>query len=204
MKKLVCMVLAAMTLMVPVVAFHNDSHNHSKTEAGNGLSSAIQVSGYWKVEVYNADGSLDKVREFHNGLVGASALPVLLNGEGVAGGLYIELGNSSQVGPCNNTNCTIAKNANIGITPNSTDLTVTNTGNNFETLSLAGSVTVSTTTTIDVVSSWVCLCNGQNENSTQCEASPDSCLVFTRRTLTQGVAVTAGQIVQVTVQITFS
>lgn len=168
----------------------------------------IAVHGHWKLTILNADKSLHTEIEFDNALVNPAALTTLIMDDAVSGGIYLTVTNqsatSSGTGPCN-PDCDIAPTGmNIGFTPDSTNLTTTQTGTNFETLRLAGDFTVTNTSTIDLVQSWILLCNGATNTAAQCRANPDSSSVFTSKILASGVAVTAGQIVQVTVDITFS
>lgn len=168
----------------------------------------IQIHGRWTLEVLSPDGQPVERYEFNNALVNPAAVTTLLNRDGVSSGFYVVLTNQMAIttgtGPCN-PDCEITEpSANIGITPESTNLTMTQTGTNFETLRLAGSITVSNTSSIDLVQTWVGLCNGTTNNTTQCFANPDSHSVFTSRVLSTAINVTAGQIVQVTVDLTVS
>ena len=111
---------------------------------------------------------------------------------------------STGMGPCN-PDCELAPaGMNVGTAVDSTNLTDTQIGTNYETLRLAGSVTVTNAATVDMVQTWILLCNGNNNTAAQCFANPDSASVFTSKILSPGTSVTAGQIVQVTVDLTFS
>ena len=176
--------------------------------ANNLLDSGIEVHGYWQITVLDPDGTVVNEVAFNNALTNPAALTTLIMDDAVSGGLYLVVTNqtavSSGIGPCN-PDCEIAPvGMNTGITVDSTDLTTTQQGSNFETLRLAGNVTVTTTSTIDLVQSWILLCNGDTNTAAQCRANPDSASVFTSRVLSPSVSVTAGQIVQITVDITFS
>ena len=181
------------------------SDHQRPANGGGGLGSSIQVHGHWTIAVLEPDGQ--KVREvsFNNALVGASVLAVLLGADAVTGGMYMEIDNQNGgSGPCNNLSCEIVPSGmNPGITPESTDMTVSFVGTNFETLRLYGSVTATSTTTLDQVTTWSLLCN-KTDTVADCRANPDSASVLTRKTLGSGVSVTAGQIIQVTVDLTFS
>ncbi|MEM9303396.1 MAG: hypothetical protein AAGE01_14870 [Pseudomonadota bacterium] len=170
-------------------------------------SEGIAVRGHWTIEVLSPDGERVSRHEFTNALVGASVLTAVLVDDAVSGGLYVLLTNqnagSSGMGPCN-PDCEIAESgADIGGTPDSTSLTATVTGTNFETIRLAGNVTIANTSTIDIVQTWNLLCGGTNTPS-QCKASSDSLILLTSKTLSTAINVTAGQIVQVQVDLTFS
>src|SRR5262249_46491360 len=60
----------------------------------------IKVSGYWTIDVRNADGSLAAHREFENALTpeGGGLLGILLNGSGTVASLMLELDGPSH--PC--------------------------------------------------------------------------------------------------------
>ena len=90
-----------------------------------------------------------------------------------------------------------------GLTPNSNNLTATQQGSDYETLRLAGSVEVANNATIDLLQTWMLVCNGDNNTASQCRGNPDSEGVFTSKILSSGVSVSAGQLVQITVDITF-
>jgi hypothetical protein len=173
-------------------------------ERNSKLSSAIEVEGLWVIEVFNADGSFDKAYTFENALIGASLFTSFLNSDVVPGGMYMVLSNTQnqQNGICA-SDCNIGPSSlNAGLTYDSTDFATSFRGNTFETLRLSGNITATQTGTIDQVATWHCIC-GVNDNPMTCAASPDSCSVVTRRTLPSAVAVNQGQIVQITVDITF-
>ena len=199
LKSVLIALLAALTLAAQA---------GESTHEGGGMHSGIRVHGHWKIAVFEPNGT--KVREitFQNALVNPGTLPALIRGEAVAGGMYIVATNqnaqSSGTGPCN-PDCEIAPNGlTTGISHDSNNLVLSYQGNNFETLRLAGSVTATASSTIDLVQTWITLCNGSVKNSSQCSDGSDSASVFTQKTLNSGVAVTAGQIIQITVDLTFS
>ena len=168
----------------------------------------IHVHGHWKVVVLDADGTKVQEIEFDNALQSPGTLTTLLMDDAVSGGLYLVASDQnamqSGVGPCD-PDCEISEaGMGLGVTPNSTDLTQTQQGSNFETLRLAGSVTVSNNATIDLLQTWILICNGETNTASQCRSSPDSEGVFTSKNLSQGAAVTSGQVVQITVDITFN
>lgn len=176
----------------------------AKPSSSDTMKSGIEVEGYWKLTVLNPDGTLAQEVAFHNALVNPAILTGFIKGIVAPGGMYVELGNSSSTGgPCGNSVCNISDGVlNIGLTPDATNLTFTDMGTNFETLRLQGNVTVTSAATIDLVRTWLAVC-GQLKPS-DCKTNPDSLGVFTSKTLSSGVAVTVGQIVQFTVDITFS
>lgn len=166
----------------------------------------IHVAGVWTISVFDAEGREVSTRTFHNDLVGEGMLTGMINAEVVCGGNYlvVEEISSGNNGPCGGP-CNIgAPGLNSGITFQSTNLTRTTQGNDFETLVLSGSVTATSNHNVNAVTSWLCVCNATQKNATQCAASPDSCGVLTQKTLTSPITVTSGQIIQVTLEITFS
>lgn len=169
-----------------------------------GGDDGIYVHGHWTIKVLNPDGTLDQELEFDNALVGASLFTSFLNSDVVPGGMYIELSdNNTNTLPCGSSCSIIPQGLSAGITPDSTDITFSFSGGNFETLRIAGNLTMPANGTIDTVATWHCIC-GTTKTVAQCKAAPDSCAVVTRKALGSAVVLTAGQIVQITVDITFS
>lgn len=172
------------------------------------LSQGIELEGLWKISVLEPDGTLVEEKVFHNALVNPAALTGLLDHGAVSGGVYVLLTDqtavSTGIGPCDPDCEIVVSGMSIGLTPESTNLVASQVGTNFETLRLSGSVTVSNNATIDLVNTWILLCNGATNTAAQCRAAPDSASVLTSKVLSSAVSVTSGQIVQVTVDLTFS
>ncbi len=170
-------------------------------------SVGIKVHGYWTIDVLSPEGEVVSHHEFENAFINPGGLATLVMDDGVSGGLYVVMTNqnsgSSGMGPCN-PDCEIAAaGMDIGTTPDSTSLTATQIGTNFETIRLAGNVTIANTSSIDLVQSWILFC-GDSKPPPQCRANSDSIAVFTSKILSTAINVTAGQIVQVQVDLTFS
>lgn len=165
---------------------------------------AIHVEGKWTLDILEADGTLVKSHRFFNALVNPGALTGLINGDASAGGTYVVLANQTpSSGICGNQDCEITDGSMmISITPDATNLQKQITGNDFETLRLTGFVTASNSGSIDVVRTWILLCG--SKTPADCKASPDSESVLTAKTLGSPIAVSQGQIVQFTVDLTFN
>ena len=182
-------------------------HAWEEAGAGDAPATGIQVHGHWKVEVFGVDGTKVQEIEFDNALVSPGTLTTLIMDDAVSGGLYLIVTDqnaaSTGTGPCD-PDCQIAtSDMRTGLTPNSNNLTATQQGSDYETLRLAGSVEVANNATIDLLQTWMLVCNGDNNTASQCRGNPDSEGVFTSKILSSGVSVSAGQLVQITVDITF-
>lgn len=177
----------------------------AQEQKDNALLTGIKVHGYWEISVFEPDGTLVSEVAFENALISPGTLTTLINGDAVAGGMYLVVTKqnvSSTAKPCNG-DCIIAP-VGMGVTsPTSTNLITSQIGTNFETLRLAGSVTATNTASIDLVQTWILLCGGA-KTTANCRTSPDTENLFTSKTLTSAVNVTAGQIVQITVDLTFN
>jgi hypothetical protein len=172
-------------------------------------SDSIKVHGHWVIEVHNPDGSLASHTEFENALVQDSASPFLasLLARNVSVGFWsITLGGDGVMQPCNNpldpigvlpTPCHISEPS--AALSNSQNLGVTVTA---AALRFSGSVTTPRGAAIQYVSTEFVQCGPTLNAAASC---PDAVSgTFTSRSLAQPVPVAAGQIVQVTVTISFS
>ena len=191
--------LACLLLSGPTLA------QQTAPSAESALSTGIHVLGEWKIVVLDPDGTVIETREFRNALTAPSLLASALAGDALLGGTYVVLEPANgQTGPCQGSECTIVpSDLTISVSPDSTNLVETIEGTNFETLKLEGSVTVDTPASITQVATWTLAC-GPAKTMAQCKSGADSENRFTTKTLASAVAVTAGQIVQVTVRLTFS
>jgi hypothetical protein len=196
--------------MISSIAFAEDS--------GKGTKEGIKVHGHWKIEIFNPDGSLANVVEFNNALfpTAPNALTEVLMGKRVIGGWQIHL-DSTAGDPCddgagNPQLCFIGQsNADYSAsayTPNSLNLSISKGVANQ--LILSGSVTVTYDSTINIVSTHnsVCAYAGGAFSAT---VSPQQCLTsstmgsgITTTTLGSPPSVVSGQLIQVTVEISFS
>jgi len=176
-------------------------------------SDSIKVHGHWVIEVHNRDGSLASRTEFENALVPSSASPFLANllARNVSVGFWnVTLAaNGGPLQPCSISAplvggtvvfpCNITEPNNPYFHPHSLNLAVTAPGG---ALQLSGSVTAENDAPIQVVSTQFVQCAPTINAAASCPSALDG--TFTSRLLSQPIPVAAGQIVQVTVTISFS
>jgi hypothetical protein len=187
-------------------------------EANRGPLEGVKVHGHWIIDVKNPDGTLAQHREFENSLSNANVMVALLYGAEVPADFVVLLGGSTP--PCNVSSsnyCVIAHNlstlpanAICGTYYCVTGLTVTPTYGGSPSLVLAGNLTATSAGSISNVSTEIGICGGPN--TTPATTTPSSCAAgsnpygysgLTATTIT-AVPITNGQIIQVTVTITFS
>ena len=183
--------------------------------AGDPGTEGITVHGHWQIDVHNEDGSLDRTVEFENALdQGDTALTQLLSRQATPGEWQIYI--DSEFGtpkPCVDTvdtpvECTIRQ---IGGETSSHFPNLTVDASAGTSLTLSGHVTVGTATDIVIVGTTLITCAST--------LSPDDCLLaisdnvypFTFKGALDSttdefepVPVTAGQLVQVSVTLSFS
>jgi hypothetical protein len=179
--------------------------------SGDGSHEGIKVHGHWTIEVRNPDGSLAARRVFENAYSPSSFLANLLAREASVGFWFVGLnGSVSAPGPCGGGACQIYETGYPLSTPLPPfafqGLTVSATAN---TLVLAGSMTAPSTGTIGIVFTSDLPCPSSTLPSTPCTITPLSPQTLTGTTLTPGsstppISVSQGQIVSVTVVISFS
>lgn len=162
----------------------------------------IRVSGYWTVEVRNADGSVAKHVEFENALTGTGAkhLIRLLTGTETSGLLNINADGtacapySCAILPPGSAKCAGLPRCWSTLTRSATDSAITLTGN----------ITAPNDGTVTKVYTGIFLCEGTVAPS-QCNAEvTNSFDTVTSYTLPTAVTVSAGQIVQFSVVLSFS
>ena len=194
----------------------------------------VKVHGHWVIDVKNPDGSLAQHRDFENSLeASAQGLLVgMMSGYLTPGDYMIVMGAASGTSACTATYqlCGIVHNLNtypaLGYcnvyycTGSSLNYTY-NFGTSFAgpfSMVLSGSITANQTGTIGAVYSILSTCAnigfGSTNPSSIETSSPASCVTqtspepwygtLTQATLASPVSVSSGQIVQVTVTITFS
>ena len=188
-------------------------------EASRGPLEGVKVHGHWVINVKNPDGTLAQHREFENSLTNPNIMVALLYGSEVAQDFTINLGGSTP--PCTVSSssypCVIVHNLSVlpanaicGTYYCVTGLTVTPTYGQNPTLVLAGSLTATQAGSISSVSTDIGICG--SPTTTQTATSPSTCAAgnnpYGYSALT-GTGITAvpiisGQIIQVTVTITFS
>jgi len=185
------------------------SHVFAETKGG-ATREGIKVHGHWKIEIFNPDGKRVSTTEFDNTYWGGLIIPSVLTGQWAPGPWGIALDATTGNKPCDYTGspseCWIGESgaAYQGMTLHSTNLTV-----NVVTPSsivLSGSVTASNASTIDRVKSTFSFCQpGNDVTSSSCRTSANNVFFdFTGVTLTTPPSVVPGQLIQVTVTISFS
>ena len=173
----------------------------------------IKVHGHWKFEIYNPDGSFDRKVEFENALnqsVGQQILLKMMNKSASILEWKILLSSPYQACSLNNgtisTGCAIHGIGSNIVDPQHATFYTLSFGLDDDTspskLILSGTVTVNpivSNPTITSVSTWTFVCEPA---TTTCNNYYEG--VFTEKNLLNPIPVSAGQIVQVTVEISFS
>jgi len=182
-----------------------------EAKPSRGSGEGIKVHGHWTIDVRNPDGALASHRDFENSLQpsGAAALVGSLSRTSVTGLWMVVLGGLSAPGPCNSTTTCYVLEPNETISGDSYNLTVSapTSGPNRGKIVLAGSVTVSGSATIAVVETMMDVC-AMGVNATACTATQAGYIttLFTSFGFMPNMYVTVvpGQLVQVTVVLSFS
>jgi hypothetical protein len=189
-------------------------------ESKGGQKEGIKVHGHWTIDVRNPDGKLATHREFENSLTaeGAEFLTTVLTRRNTFGAWAIALRNTTDVSV---PYLLIEETGTVfpGVPPGT--LPSPTTSLNFKTLTivgltpagtlqfgLSGNATALTGGTYNFVETLVGWCNG-GSTASQCASNPQFALHFTAFVLgpsasSAPVTVSAGQIIQVTVVISFS
>ncbi len=159
----------------------------------SGPTEGIAVHGDWTIEVYNEDGTLDERVEFSNAFVGEFVLSDLLVGKRTPGDWRIFFGEELESTVCPSTvfgKCSIDAEAET-----------TQAGD----VRLTGSTTVEEEGLVDTVSTELDLC-GSDVSPDGCRISSSGLAPFTSKYLDEAdrVTVSAGQVVQVEVVISFT
>ena len=182
----------------------------NEAKPSGGPREGVKVHGHWTIDVRNPDGTLASHRDFENSLVstGAALLVGSLSRASATGLWHVFLDVSVAPGPCNSTQlCVIDEPTEIDSAPDSKNLTLgaPTSGPNAGSIVLAGSVTVAGGGTFIAVGTLVDVCavgaaTGCN-SSDMLSIAPTT---FTNKVLTTPIAVVPGQLVQVTVVLSFS
>lgn len=201
-----------------------------ETKDATGLNQGIKMHGHWVIDVKNPDGTLAQHQEFENSVQydGQQLLTALLSGYGVMGGWEIYFtAQSGGTSPCTAATypfCVIVESTTAqpglfacGIYTCVPGLTVTPTFGVGPSVKLAGAITAPGAGTIGLVATGFAACNNVNGDSlgtpsTLATSSPSSCVKATTEafggtgtsTSITPISVAAGQIIQVTVTLTFS
>lgn len=169
-----------------------------------GPSEGIQVHGDWTIDIYNEDGSLDEHVEFSNALValGQESLVELLAAEQSAGRWNFEIGEATtpaQVCP------TTGFQGRCFVAPIDIETIDVDQDSRLDTLRLSGSTEIEADGQVEFVRSVLKTCEGSISPS-DCASGTGIFRSFTERALDPGdvAAVTAGQVVQVQIEISFT
>ena len=208
---------------VPIVVIPSSkpvTEEQGETSKDDASHQGIRVHGHWVIDVRNPDGTLAEHRDFQNSLVGSNDMLGLLYGSEVmsdftvylagstppcvppgGAGYYCDLVHNSAVLPAN-ARCTADYCA--------AGLTITPTFGASPALVLAGNLTATQAGTISTVGTLIGICGTPTTTLTSVSAA--SCAAgnnpYGYGALTQTgitpLSVTSGQLVQVTVTISFS
>lgn len=178
--------------------------------SGDASHQGIKVHGHWTVEVRNPDGSVVTHREFENSLFPSPALASILGRQVASGFWTIFLYPGTVCGNTNNAGCSIAEPANTCCLYNSTNLSVTVSGNSFV---LSGTVVATGGGSITTVQTDSQACPNTVAPSAPCQSynsgpnfgfGAGAGFIFTSTNPSPAISVAAGQTVAVTVNISFS
>lgn len=189
----------------PVLSASLGTGVQAPTPPSGGPAEGVKVHAHWVIQVREPDGSLVSHREFENDFVGAFRLSRFLTRANSVGLWSIALDtDANATAPCQAGNlalaCRIVEQAVVAPGANFfRPLSVT--VNNSNAIVLSGSATVANSTTITVVQTMLRECPANLAPSTPCTDLSDT--PFTQVT-NQNVGVSAGQIVQATVTLSFS
>lgn len=175
-----------------------------KEEPRSGPSDGIKVHGHWTIDIKNADGTQASHHEFENALGpdGAAGLSSLLGhgGETLIGWGMAILGSSQETSPCIGA-CVVVEPVVSAYNGQSAILNVTapTSGPNAGKIVLSASVTALTHGDVGIVFTDLF------SNPPGC--APGTCFTdraFSQRLLSIPIGISAGQIMQVTVVLSFS
>ena len=216
---------AATTAIAKPLATLADSEEKEAATPGKPGHEGIKVQGHWVLQVKNADGTLGERREFENSLAdGGRFLVTVLAGSFVPGDYAIDLSGTACSG-CYIINSTWPANNGFtqGAPTSATLLTTYNStiiGGSVNSIVLAGFIPPPNSGLISQVAVLYSACISNVNNVTPSTITPEACATgpaqqiasgyFTSTTLTgtngspAALPVNAGQIVMVTVTISFS
>jgi len=174
---------------------------------GNGSHEGIKVHGHWTIEVRNPDGSLVTRRVFENAYTPTNFLASLLARQASVGFWSVGLNGTNTVpAPCLSAGqpgaCSIyeAGASAAGLAPSSNIFTTLTVNANANTVVLAGTATVGQTGAINLVYTTPTTCPNSTPPSTPCLGQAQG---FTLTGIAP-ISVSLGQLVSVTVVISFS
>jgi hypothetical protein len=178
-------------------------------ESKGGQKEGIKVHGHWTIDVRNPDGTLVTHREFENALktTGARAMAQMLGRQASPGIWVVLLANSGGVGPCQSNQApgnaclvTEATDPAADSPPYFKTLTLTVPFDSIA-LVLSGTATADNTGSINEVVTRMRVCSPTTATATCVGGTAN---LVTQASLATPVNVVGGQIIQVTVVISFS
>ena len=182
-------------------------------DQSSGPVEGIEVHGQWTIEVEEEDGRFVSLREFDNALVGGVSLAELLAHEHQIGSWFFQLAGSGAGEPCNDNQgvdraCQSWEQTTggaTGLAQNFSDLLVEvpDSGVNADKLVLSGSITIANTTQIISVGTHYLKCN-TSTSPVDALACSGPAATITHTNPSPWIDVQAGQVVNVTVVISFS
>lgn len=186
------------------------AENHSSQENADrdGQHEGIKVHGHWTIEVRNPDGTLVTHREFENSYSGGAYFATILSRSGSVGFWQINLsGNICQPG---GIGCLVAEpNYPLETGPNifrNLAISLFTNPNSIpnSTLILSGNATASFSGSIQAVDTENVVCAPMQASGVCPEAPGQFVFTVTSATLPTPITISANQVVQVTVAISFS
>jgi hypothetical protein len=202
-------------------------------KGSTGMNQSLKMHGHWVIDIKNSDGTLAHHHEFENSIQydGQNYLIGLMSGYGAAGPWEIYFSSTGAVAgtsPCNSAQypyCAIVYSTTAqpglfvcnGLYTCAPGLTITPTFGVGPTLTLAGSITATQTGSIGFVGTGMNACGGaagtngyptaiSTVTPAACYASTTSSFSGTATSTSLGspIPVAGGQIIQVTVVLSFS
>jgi hypothetical protein len=193
--------VAAAAILAIVLGSQPVARAGSDTPPAGGPSEAIKVHGHWTIDILNPDGSLVSHHEFENALTNGFGASTFLNGvlsrSKRVGKWQVALGGSPACYP-NNAPCWIVE-PGTPIEGGVLSATTPTTGPNAGKFVLSGSTTAPRAAQISVVQTQTDDCPAAVGST--CTAGSFG---FTQKVLTAPIDLAEGQIIQVTVVISFS
>lgn len=210
----VCLATATALALVLGVAQREGVSAQTQARQAGGPREGIKVRGHWTIDVRRPDGTLVTHREFDNHYEGATLLPKLIGGEAVVGRWAIQLAGRRLVGfpftdfdsPCGvpalRQPCLIVEEGEQPLAGTSSpNLTVTRSDTG---LVLSGTATSQhANSKIVTVRTLVQVCANPDLSPAACRATTTPKFIFTGTDIDE-IPVALGQLVQVTVTISFS
>lgn len=204
--------------MASVLALAAGTATIASAQEASGPREGIKVHGHWIIEVKNPDGSRAQYREFDNHLVaeGAGALARLLGMQRVPSAWWVWVGNSNifadicSRGPGLIHSCGITSPSGaVGYSPNEVFPTLTvnvpTAGSNAGKLVLSGSATSTSsgTSAIGYVLTQMVQCPITSVPGASCTQGASQADI-TRADVSPAIPIQPGQVIQITVIISFS